>query len=131
MVKQAKSIFSLICAISALASLICVSSLSETMVQDKFPIGTYVSGDFTITLNSDGSHSVGMNDKVVVKGTYTVTKDQIVLTDKEGEYACNGTEPGKYKWKYDGKALSFSKLEDNCDGRANGLTGQSWERKQK
>ncbi len=84
-----------------------------------------------MTFNSDGSHSVSENEKVLVKGTYTVTKDQIVLTDKEGEYACKGTDAGRYKWKYDGKALTFSKLEDDCEGRINGLTGQPWEKKQK
>lgn len=130
MVKQAKSICSLLCALSIVTSLIYVTSLCETLAQDKFPIGTYIGGSFTLTFNSDGSHSVSGNDKVLVKGTYTVTKDQIVLTDKEGEYACKGTEPGRYNWKYDGKALSFSKLEDDCGGRINGLTGQPWEKKQ-
>ena len=131
MVKQAKSIFSLLYVLSALTSLICVSSICETRAQDKFPIGTYVGGSFTLTFNSDGGHSVSVNEKVAVKGTYTVTGDQIAFTDKEGEFACTGTEAGKYRWKYDGKALTFSKLEDDCDGRINGLTGQPWEKKEK
>jgi predicted lipoprotein with Yx(FWY)xxD motif len=131
MVKRAKSVFSLLCPLSTLASLSCVFSLCETLAQDKFPIGTYVGGSFTMTFNSDGSHSVSANEKVVVKRTYTVTQDQIVFTDKEGEYACKGAETGRYNWKYDGKALTFSKLEDDCEGRINGLTGQAWEKKQK
>jgi hypothetical protein len=131
MVKQAKSIFSLLCVLSTLTSLICVSSICETRAQDKFPIGTYVGGSFTLTFNSDGGHSVSVNEKVAVKGNYTVSGDQIAFTDKEGEFACTGTEAGKYKWKYDGKALTFSKLEDDCDGRINGLTGQPWEKKEK
>jgi len=68
MVKQAKSVFSLLCALSTLASLICVSSLCETLAQDKFPIGAYVGGSFTMTFNSDGSHSVSENEKVLVTG---------------------------------------------------------------
>jgi hypothetical protein len=46
------------------------------------------------------------------------------LTDKEGEYACNAAATGKYKWKFDGKSLTFNVIEDDCDGRKGGLTSQ-------
>jgi hypothetical protein len=109
-------------------SLICVL-LSLGLAQTKFPTGAYSSGEFTITFYDDGSHTVSVNDKIVVKGNYAVTQDQIVLTDKEGQYACDGSKRGKYRWKVDEKTLKFEKLEDDCDGRANALAGQSWVKK--
>lgn len=47
-----------------------------------------------------------------------------MLTDRQGRYACTESGPGKYKWQYDGKALTFTKIEDECEGRAHALTGQ-------
>lgn len=130
MVKQRKSVFSLLCPLTTLASLICGAFLAETLAQDKFLAGTYVGERFAVTFTKDGNYSVSENDKTVVKGTYTVTQDQIIFTDKEGAYACKETDTGKYKWKYDGKALTFSKVDDVCKGRIKGLTGQPLVKKQ-
>jgi len=122
MTKHLKAVVFLLCALVATARLLCEAPLAVTRAQDKFPTGSFAAGMFTITFNSDGSHSVSADDKIVVKGTYNVEQDQLILTDKEGEYACDG--PGKYKWKYDGKALALSKVEDECEGRMAALTGQ-------
>src|SRR5215831_6602620 len=80
--------------------------------QDKFPTGAFVAGEFTLTFNGDGSYTVSAQDKVVVKGTHKVSNDEITFTDSEGEYACGADKPGKYKWKFDGKALTFTKVAD-------------------
>ena len=96
------------------------------LVQSKFPTGTYSNGEFAITFYEDGSHTVSANNNVLVKGTYTVAKDQIVLTDKEGEYSCGESRPGKYRWTVDKNVLTFEKLEDDCEGRAGALSGQAW-----
>jgi hypothetical protein len=121
-----KPVSGLLC---TMACLLCVAPITTTLAQDKFPTGSFVGGMFTLTFNSDGSHTVSAQEKTVVKGTHTVTQDEIVFTDKEGEYACSEAMKGKYKWKYDGKALTFSKLEDECEGRVNGLTGQPFAKK--
>ena len=122
MAKHLKAVAFLLCASMATACLLCQAPLAVSRAQDKFPTGSFAAGMFTITFNSDGSHSVSADDKIVVKGTYNVEQDQLVLTDKEGEYAC--AETGKYKWKYDGKALTLTKVEDECEGRMTALTGQ-------
>lgn len=96
--------------------------------QEKFPTGTYTGGAFTLSVGDDGIHTVSTEGKVVVKGNYVVAKDQITFTDKEGDYACVG-QAGTYKWAFDGKALSFTKVEDQCDGRVQGLTAQAWVKK--
>ena len=96
--------------------------------QEKFPTGMFAGGAFTITFATDGVHTVSTEGKVVVKGTYTVEKDQLTFTDKEGDFACVG-QVGKYKWAYDGKSLSFTKVQDECEGRVQGLTAQPWVKK--
>jgi hypothetical protein len=111
-----------------LAIVVFVLLLSSGLAQDKFPTGTFAGGSFTISLGADKVHTVSTEGRVVVKGTYVVEKDQITFTDQEGEFACPG-QPGKYKWAFDGKSLSFTKVEDNCDGRVQGLTAQPWVKK--
>ena len=54
--------------------------------QEKFPTGMFAGGAFTLTFATDGVHTVSTEGKVVVKGTYSVEKDQITLTDKEGDF---------------------------------------------
>jgi hypothetical protein len=97
--------------------------------QDKFPTGAYTAGEITLTFSEDGTHTVSLNGNVVVKGSYAVTHDQIVLTDAEGQYACDKAKPGKYRWKADKKTLKFDKIEDECNERAGALSGNSWEKK--
>jgi len=108
-------------------SLVCIFGAALAQPENKFPKGTYSNGQFAITFQDDGTHTVKEGDNVVVKGTYKITGDQIVLSDKEGQYACEGE--GKYKWKAEGNALRFEKVEDGCDGRANALTEQQWIKK--
>lgn len=96
--------------------------------QEKFPTGTYAGGGFELALGADGVHTVSQDGKVVVKGNYVVDKDQITFNDKEGDFACLG-QTGKYKWAFDGKNLSFTKVQDECDGRGQGLTAQAWVKK--
>ena len=63
-----------------------------------------------------------------VYATYTVTGDQIMFRDERGPGAClgDGLEVGTYTWNLDGTQLTFTKVADNCDGRAQALTGQPW-----
>lgn len=107
--------------------LLCLCGASLGFAQTKFPTGAYTSGDFTITFNADGSHVVSMNGDVMVKGSFVISEDKIELTDKEGQFACEGVK-GKYKWKAQDKSLKFEKIEDECDGRV-GALAQEWVKK--
>lgn len=107
--------------------LLCLCGAAFGFAQTKFPTGAYTSGDFTITFNADGTHVVSMNGEMVVKGSFVISDDKIELTDKEGQFACEGVK-GKYKWKAQEKSLTFEKIEDECDGRAGALS-QAWVKK--
>lgn len=108
--------------------LLSAAVLFPGFAQAKFPIGAYTNGQFTITFNEDKTHSVAVDGNIAVKGSYTVTDDQLTLVDKEGQYACEGTV-GKYRWKAGDGGLKFEKIEDECDGRSGALSGQTWKKK--
>jgi len=113
----------------SLASLLAMPLLfSSIRGQEKFPTGTYTGGGFELAFGADGVFTVSQNAKAVVKGNYVIEKDQITLNDKEGDFACLG-QPGKYTWAFDGKNLSFTKVEDECGGRVQALPAQPWTKK--
>jgi len=92
-----------------------------------FPPGSYqaAGGALVVTFTGDGKFSVKRpNGGPIAAGTYTIDSDQIVLTEthdgEDGNRMCE--EPGEYRWKFDGKALSFSKVVDGCEGRVRALT---------
>jgi hypothetical protein len=112
-------------AVASVAMIALSFTAAFSFAQAKFPTGSYSNRQFTITFNEDGTHTVSADGAVAVKGGYTVANDQIVLLDKEGQYACEGA-PGKYRWKLEDKNLKFEKIEDDCDGRSGALNGQTW-----
>jgi hypothetical protein len=63
-----------------------------------------------------------------VAGTYAVKESRIELTDVKGPWACTGPgqQKGTYDWKFDGTALSFSKVADSCDDRTKSLIPTAW-----
>jgi len=89
---------------------------------DKFPNGTFAAGDWAVTFSSEGSYQVKEKGDLVVEGKYEAAGEHVTFIDKQGRYVCTDSD-GKYTWKYDGKALTFVKLEDNCAGREGVLTG--------
>ena len=82
---------------------------------------------FSIKFDDSGRVTILMNGEIVVEGTYKVREDGLEVTDEKGPMACGGDQKtGKYKWKLEGKKLTFTKVEDECEGRANALTSQVW-----
>ena len=120
MSKSIKSAFSLMGAVALMATFMCAIGVA----QDRFPTGKYAVGEFTISFGSDGTTTVRRQTDIVVEGVYSVTKDEISITDKRGPMACIDAGPGKFQWKFDGKALTLKTIEDNCGGRASALTSQ-------
>ena len=99
---------------------------------EKFPIGSYeifIEEEKSILAFTADGRVVGkkVEGGQVIEGSYTTNGDEIVMKDmkeKQGktEKGCAGE--GKYKWGFDGKALSFTKIADDCEGRARALTAQ-------
>lgn len=81
----------------------------------------------TLLFDDNGKFTLKKEDgKVLVAGTYKVTKTQIEFTDETGPLAAKDAKPGKYEWKLESGKLTFSIVEDESQGRSNGLTRPTW-----
>ena len=91
-------------------------------------IGTYsiFEGRYFLIFQEDGHYVVkDNNDNISSEGSYVAEGDQIALTDVSGPVACSGAaKTGKYKWNLDGDKLTFTVVDDKCEGRKGALTAQ-------
>jgi hypothetical protein len=87
-------------------------------------------GEWAVTFDGKGKFSVTNGGKDALKGSVKVTKDEIEFTDEEGDFASKGDEAKyTYKWKLDGKKLTFTKVKDENAARESIITGGAWEKK--
>ncbi len=101
-----------------------IGANGQALDAGKFPVGSYIDGDFIATFTADGKFLLHTDDFLKAEGVYAVNKDEITIKEKGGSGECAGT--GKYKWQFDGKALHFSKIEDPCRGRIHHMTSRRW-----
>ncbi|HEV7139029.1 MAG TPA: hypothetical protein VGN43_20515 [Steroidobacteraceae bacterium] len=94
-----------------------------------FPTGTYAAGGHTtLTFDGNGQLHVSKGDVTEVVVDYTVSGDEIQLTDESGPWACTkaNEKAGTYRWKYRNGVLAFSKVRDRCVPRVASLTNYTW-----
>src|SRR5690348_970099 len=118
-------VWSLVAAILLLAAT-ALPCVAEDPKKNDFPVGSYWDGGFLAQFTADGKLFVLDGDFLKAEAFYKINGDQILITDKNLDSACSGV--GKYNWKFDGKALTFTKLKDECEGRAHHLTSRAWPR---
>ena len=104
---------------------------------DEFPTGTFIlkdaDGMWAVTFDGKGNYKVTRDGTERVAGTYTVAKEEIALTDKPPPFAGKDKEArasGTYKWKLDGKKLTFTVVKDENKGRVGIATAGPWEKKE-
>ena len=114
-----------------------------------FPLGVYTKtltesdvppehretvGTSRLTFASDATWDLILNGERVVFGTFSVSGNQISITDGGGPYSCALVGPayrtGTYTWSLNGSALSFTVVSDNCIGRAVGFSTKSYTKEQ-
>lgn len=95
------------------------------------PTGDYSSQHMTLRLEKNGSYHVLQDEKAAVDGTYSAKNDVVTFGMEKGPMACDASKgTGSYHWTYSDKKLSFSKIDDACDDRNEGLTAGPWIRKE-
>ncbi len=84
----------------------------------------------TLTLLDGGRYSLQVQgDDIPITGTWAISAEQIVFTEAAGGGDCPD-KPGTYKFTVDGKALTFSKVQDPyCDLRVEDFTSGPWIKK--
>jgi hypothetical protein len=116
---------------SAAVAVFFMLGASSLARAEDFPNGTFAQTiqDMKITIKFDkDKYTVTFAGEVGVEGKYKAAKDQIEFLDAKGKFTAKEDEKkvGKYKWKLDGKKLTFTKIEDEVEGRAMGLTSGAW-----
>jgi hypothetical protein len=110
-------------------SVMSMIAMAVAVAAPAFPTGTFKAGDISIQFDDHGHVKVSEGDHTLVDGRFVANADQIKLTDESGPMACPKDEAtGSYRWKYEGEALSFSSLDDRCDGRSGDLSGRQWKK---
>jgi hypothetical protein len=125
-VVKTHSLWSLFTA-SAAVGLLAVSSLA---IAADFPPGTYESRDLSVTFDGKGHYLLSQSGTLKVSGTYTVQGDEIDVTDTSGPWTCpKGQRTGSYHWESTLTGLEFTKMTDECEGRATPMTTGPWKHK--
>lgn len=118
--------------LSALALATCPVLAAPACAAAEFPAGVYSAKGLTskITFDKKGHVRVDKAGVLEVQSAYTVSGDQIRITDKSGPWACkkSGEETGAYRWKYDKGALAFTKVADACADRSGDLVKYEWKK---
>ena len=86
-------------------------------------IFTYTVGDASpvVEFDGQGKATVTLDGEVIVVAAYKVSGDVFEVIDVEGPYAFPEGGIGRYNWSLNGKAFSFSLIEDNNPGRRKGF----------
>ena len=78
-------------------------------------------GDWALTFFNN-YYTVQINSRVVVVGQYTISGDQVTVSDLDGPFACIAEDStqsdGTYAWSYLPGSLTLNPVADNCRGRA-------------
>jgi hypothetical protein len=91
-----------------------------------FPIGgTFTKVGYTWEFKADGSYH-SKSQWTDIDGVYTVTGNQIVIQE---DYVPCKDIVGTYTWTYDGEALSFTVVDDQCRDRRNVVDRDHWLKK--
>ena len=113
----------------AAAALTALFLLAGTASAADFPKGTIATElggmEWTIRFEDRGKFTVSSGGEVVAEGTYTAKKNEIEMTDEKGPRARPG-KTGKYTWKLEAKMLTFTKVEDEVQGRVGALASGPW-----
>ena len=94
---------------------------APTVAVDVFPTGTFTKADWILELGLDGTYSARDSGESSEQGDYNVTGNQITLMGN----ACPDVT-GTYIWGYNGAALSFKAVSDDCVVRKNVVESNIW-----
>jgi hypothetical protein len=102
---------------------------------DEFPKGTFTSkvddAVWTVVIDGKGKYTVSLDGKEGITGSYKVTKDVVEFTDEGGQFAGKDKDATySYKFKVDGKKVTFTKVKDENEGRSKVITANAWEMKE-
>jgi hypothetical protein len=101
-------------------------NLSSTTNSENPLIGTWVSGEHSLTFKSDNTYSGDFNHDGIPKvwGSVMVSGNVVIFTDAVDSNSCRRKDGGQivsgsYTYAISGNTLIFSPVHDLCHNRAN------------
>lgn len=107
----------------------CRAEPTAAPAQETIPAGTYtatftaadnlrvggslMTGEHSLIFTTDGDFTV-IAPKVVIRGKYTVTGDQVKFEEINPSFPCEREPVYVYRWQLEGDQLTFSTVEDPC-----------------
>ena len=114
-------------AVVALASLVGHGPAGEEGKALKGTFGlTFMKDKWTLTFDGDKQYTLKRKADVVVAGIYAIDKDVIRFNDQSGPLASEKGVRGKYRWKLFNSKLTFTRIDDDVEGRVALLTKEPW-----
>jgi hypothetical protein len=92
-----------------------------------------LAGTWDVIFLESKRYQILLGDKPMVEGHFTVTNNEVVMTDEKGMISCSlspGEETGKYKWTLEAGKLIFASTDDKCEGRKLILSIHPWTKKE-
>ena len=91
---------------------------------ERYP-GRMMVGRWEITFDETGQVVWRQDGRKWSQGEYSVTSTLLEF-GFDSECAHEGIRSGSYEWSIDGDKVTFVRVEDDCEGRALGLTIKPW-----
>ena len=119
-----KIVFISLCFIIAFQNTIKAQTIQHTVWKSFFdaPINdtaTLSIGSDSLTISS--SHGMAL-DAAAIK----FNNDTIEINDVSGPIKCSSDDKGVYRYLITNGKLVLTIISDNCDGRANAISGRQW-----
>ena len=108
-------------------ALLAVRSHGQSLVNTNLRtyIGDPVNDSVTLHIKPDSSFVTLASGAVVVRSHCKISGDTLSLDDYDGQFMCPNSV-GRYKLTKTGNIISFTLIDDPCDGRAQSLGGSKW-----
>jgi hypothetical protein len=90
-------------------------------------LGDPLNDTLVLHIRSDSSFVTDPTGTVLVHSVCKISGDTLSFTDVDGQYSCPNMT-GKYKASQTGGTLSFTLIEDPCDGRAGSFSNMKWKK---
>jgi predicted secreted protein len=113
-------------AIIALFTVFLISCQTSQELKEGTYTSSNASDNLSIKLYNGDQYTVYRDGEIVVEGVYVIKNNRLYITDKKGPYACPENPNATYRWVINDKDVTLIAVTDECSGRKNALTSQTF-----
>lgn len=80
----------------------------------------------TLSIGTDSLILSSSNGMALNVAAIKISKDTLEINDVSGPRKCSSDDKGVYSYSITNGTLVLTIISDNCDGRANAISGRQW-----